>query len=84
MLKTTIKGAGSGYCTFEDEYANGILSQRIQEMAEEKLEDAFGEHFLACYLYQNNSLILSDWDNLTYEMFSADLIRTIRIRKQVL
>ena len=69
VFKTTIKGAGSGYGTFEDEYANGILCQRIQEMAEEKLGDAFGEHFLSCYLYQNNSLILSNWDDLTYEMY---------------
>lgn len=73
VFKTTIKGAGSGYGTFEDEYANGILSQRINKMAKEKLGDAFGEHFLACYLYQNNSLVLSDWDALTYEMYFGGL-----------
>ena len=40
-------------------------------MAEGTLGDAFGEHFLACYLYQNNSL--SDWDDLTYEMYFGGL-----------
>ncbi len=73
VFKTTIKGAGSGYGMFKDEYANGILSQRIQELAEGTLADAFGDHFLACYLYQNNSLILSDWDDLTYEMYFGGL-----------
>ncbi len=75
IFRTRIENAGTQHPLYVDEYAKGILCQRMEKTVTEKLRDYFGEYFVECYIYQNFSPILPDMQNITYEEYFGGLYR---------
>lgn len=73
IFKASIENAGTQYPLYIDEYAKGILCQRMKKTVTEKLGDYFGEFFVECYIYQNFSPILPDMENITYQEYFSGL-----------
>ncbi len=75
IFRTRIENAGTQHPLYVDEYAKGILCQRMEKTVTEKLGDYFGEYFAECYIYQNFSPILQNMDDITYDDYFSGLYR---------
>lgn len=75
IFRTSVENAGTQYPLYVDEYAKGILCQRMEQTVKEQLGDALGEFFVECHIYQNYSPSLPDMQDITYDEYFSGCSR---------